>query len=307
MAREKNEFDKLIELINQRSPLQKKRLQQYLGEQDKQFWHLANRFILSFKKFLHSEALDVEYLVTAYLKLCQNMLKEQTRFLRSGKYSVASSEEAYKNIYLNKDEMMSYMCGLALSQFLWRNHYAIYRFFGKQILHYAPKISSYLEIGSGHGLFLVEALRNTQCKRYEVVDISPISIEISKKVAHFMTEKADKIQFREMNILDYDITDAKFDFITIGEVLEHVEDPFTLLKKIKSLLLANGRVFMTTCSNCPAIDHVYLFNSVDEIKDMVHNCGLIIEGELVLPVENLSPCEMQYYKVGHNYAGVLKQ
>lgn len=305
MIQRKNEFNKLISLINQRSPLQKKRLQQYLTGQDEQFWHLAEEFILSYEKFLHSEALDFEYLVLAYLTLCQNMLKEQTRFLRTGRYS-ASSEQAYENIYLNRTEMMSYMCGLALSQFLWKNHYAIYRFFGKQISHFSAKTDSYLEVGSGHGLFLIEALRNTRCQRYEVVDISPISIEISKKIAHFMSDKADKIHFKEMNIFDYDASGARFDFITMGEVIEHVEDPVTLLKKIKSLLSVDGRAFITTCSNCPAIDHVFLFNSVDEIRDIIRDCGLKIEDELILPVENISPYEMKNYKAGYNYAGVLR-
>ncbi|KPK42629.1 MAG: hypothetical protein AMJ78_01780 [Omnitrophica WOR_2 bacterium SM23_29] len=305
MVRIESKFKKIIDLINQRSPLQKKRLQQYLAAQDEEFWRLAEEFTLSYEKLLNFEGLDVEYLVSAYLNLCKNMLKEQVRFLKTGKYS-ASSQGAYENIYLNKAEMMSYMCGLALSQFLWRNHYAIYQFFCWHISRYSSAIASYLEAGPGHGLFLIEALRKTQCRRYEVVEISPVSIEITKRSIRLMADKMDMINFREMNIFDYNVSGTKFDFITIGEVIEHVEDPAALLKKIKSLLSDDGKVFMTTCSNCPAIDHVYLFNDIAEIRDMIHSCGFQIEEELVLPVEDMSSSEIQNYRVGYNYAGMLK-
>jgi len=301
----REKFNKIIDLINQKSSLQKKRLKQYLTEQDEEFWCRTEEFVSSYEKFLHSEMLDIDYLVSAYLKLCQNMIKEQVRFLQTGRYSV-SAKQAYENIYLNRSEMMSYMCGLALSQFLWKNHYAMYRFFNRKILHYADRIHSYLEIGPGHGLFLVEAIRNTQCQLYEAVDISPISVELSKKTMRFMSDRADQIHFKEADILNYGSSASKFDFVTMGEVLEHVEEPRRLLVKIRSLLSAQGRAFITTCSNCPAIDHVYLFSSIDEIRNMICDCGFDIEDELVLPVENLSPSEMQCYKIGYNYASILK-
>jgi 2-polyprenyl-3-methyl-5-hydroxy-6-metoxy-1,4-benzoquinol methylase len=302
--RTKKEFDKIIDLINQKSPLQKKRLKQYLGERDDEFWHLAEEFTLFFKKFLQSEALDIDYLVSAYLKLCGDMLREQARFLQTGRYSASAQE--IKNIYLNKTGMMSYMCGLALSQFLWKNHYAMFRFFNRKVLRYADRTRSYLEIGPGHGLFLVEAVRNLKCQQYEAVDISPASVELSKKITHFISEKADQIHFKEADILNYGSSSSGFDFITMGEVLEHVEEPGKLLRKVKSLLSTKGRAFITTCSNCPAVDHIYLFNDIDEIRDMIRDSGFDIEDELVLPVENLSPSEMQSYKIGYNYASILK-
>lgn len=298
-------FDRIIDLINQKSPLQKKKLERYLNEQDEQFWYLAEQFLASYEKFLVSESLDLEYFVSAYLDLCRNMLKEQTKFLRTGKYSV-TFDHAYKNVYLNKAEMMSYMCGLALSQLLWKNHYEIFRFFREQIKNCQAGVTSYLEIGPGHGMFLVEALKKFNCSLYEVVDISPISIELSKKAVRYMSDKSSFVNFKEKNILDYSPSKKRFDFITMGEVLEHVENPIVLLKKIRALLSSSGEAFITTCANCPAIDHVYLFNSVEEIREMIYSCNFKIESELVLPVENTTPSHIEDYKPGYNYAGVLR-
>jgi len=305
MIQTQNELIKVIDLINQKSPFQKKRLQGILSEKDEEFWRLAEGYLLSYEQFLRSEGLGIDYLVSGYLNMCQSMLKEQIKFLQTGKYS-APSQQACSNIYFDRNGMLSYMCGLALSQFLWKNHYAMFRFFGRQILQPGINALSYLEIGPGHGLFLTEALKNMRCQYYEAVDISPVSIELSKEIVRFMSNKSDLVNFKEMDMLDYDPSVTRFDFITMGEVIEHVDNPVVLLKKVKSLLSANGRAFVTTCSNCPAIDHVYLFNNVDEIRDMIHTCGFKIEDELVLPVESVVPVEMQNYKMGYNYAGVLK-
>jgi 2-polyprenyl-3-methyl-5-hydroxy-6-metoxy-1,4-benzoquinol methylase len=67
----------------------------------------------------------------------------------------------------------------------------------------------------------------------------------------------------------------------MGEVLEHVEDPRQLLRRAASFVRSGGRLFVTTCANCPAIDHVYLFKSVQEIRDLIASAGCGIEREHV--------------------------
>jgi 2-polyprenyl-3-methyl-5-hydroxy-6-metoxy-1,4-benzoquinol methylase len=62
---------------------------------------------------------------------------------------------------------------------------------------------------------------------------------------------------------------ARFDFITMGEVLEHVEQPQKLLIRLKELLVPGGRAFVSTCANCPAIDHVHQFDNIGQIRKMI--------------------------------------
>ena len=110
---------------------------------------------------------------------------------------------------------------------------------------------------------------------------------------------------RNIDILNMDF-EEKYDFITMGEVLEHVIHPEKLLIKLKQLLNPKGRIYISTCVNCPAIDHVYHFKKVEEIREMIQACGLKIESELVLPVEELPMEEIVRKKVTINYCSILQ-
>ena len=94
-------------------------------------------------------------------------------------------------------------------------------------------------------------------------------------------------------------------FITMGEVLEHVNFPQKLLLKLKSLLSKSGYAFISTCVNCPTIDHVYHYRSVSEIQEMVQEAGLIINNEKILPVENLPIEEIIARKITINYSAII--
>lgn len=84
--------------------------------------------------------------------------------------------------------------------------------------------------------------------------------------------------------------DEKFDCIVMGEVLEHVEEPERMLRKIRTLLKEDGISYISTVINAPAIDHIYLFSSVDEVLHMVEKCGFVVE-EYLCTTENGVPLE----------------
>ena len=101
--------------------------------------------------------------------------------------------------------MKSYMIGIGMSQFLWPTHYAMYSFFIDKILNKKSNISRYLEIGRGHGLFLLQALRNLkQDTKFEIVDISKTSIKITKSIIDFLVKKEKKINYTTQNIFDFE-------------------------------------------------------------------------------------------------------
>lgn len=60
------------------------------------------------------------------------------------------------------------------------------------------------------------------------------------------------------------------------EVLEYVEEPLKMLKKINSLLSHGGKAFITTVINAPAIDHIYLFSTPEEVLDMAGEAGFTV-------------------------------
>ena len=136
--------------------------------------------------------------------------------------------------------------------------------------------------------------------RFDMVDISPTSVEIAKRFI-----KSDKIHYLIKDIFDFNSSE-KYDFISMCEVLEHVEDPLKLLNKLNYLLSPNGTAYITTPTNAPTIDHIYLFNNTDEIRGLIKSTGFIIEDEFETPVEQVSIQEAHKRKICVMYAAFIK-
>ena len=69
----------------------------------------------------------------------------------------------------------------------------------------------------------------------------------------------------------------------------------------------NGEIFLSTCVDCPSIDHVFHFKSVKEIDDMIVSSGFKIIDKLVLPVEDKPMDEIIKRKITINYCALLKK
>lgn len=202
--------------------------------------------------------------------------------------------------------MLGHMISLALTQFLWKNHRLMMKFFKNNIEKYIAQNSKCLEIGAGHGLFTKEIFNVNKDIKIDIVDISETSIELSKQII-ISTNKnlLKKINFIHQDITTFKTT-SKYDFISISEVLEHVDNPIILLKSLKDLISFNGIIYMTTCSNCPSIDHVYLFSNVSEIKKMILSIGLEIVDDLIISAEDISIDEALNNKTTLNYSAFLR-
>ena len=155
------------------------------------------------------------------------MVLERTQFLRTGRYTSSSFADVEKQIYMNPDVFEYHMHGLVFAQFFWPEQSARFKFFSTHIAANLPANGRYLEIGGGHALYVLEAINHSSLNnQFSLVDISPSSMELAKGIAG---EK--RIDFRLMNIFDYAPTE-RFEFITIGEVIEHVENPLSLLRRV---------------------------------------------------------------------------
>jgi 2-polyprenyl-3-methyl-5-hydroxy-6-metoxy-1,4-benzoquinol methylase len=299
-------FNIIINKIYQKSPFQRKKLENYLQSMDQCFFDEAEAFATTYFDYLASNGISIDLAVNSYLDMIKKMMLCQVEFMKTGKYSISNSLQAEQTVYNDYEKMNSYMFGLALSQFLWKTHYIMYKFFQQKLKENTDIIHSYLEIGPGHGLYLSKALEYLlKNEKFTAVDISSKSIGLTKSVLkYFHPEKVDEIRFIVKDILLLEINE-KFDFITMGEVIEHVDFPEKLLLKVKSLLSDNGKAFISTCVNCPAIDHVYHFKTVEEIKEILYSCGFSILDEQVLPVENLPMEEIISQKITINYCALI--
>jgi 2-polyprenyl-3-methyl-5-hydroxy-6-metoxy-1,4-benzoquinol methylase len=291
----------IIERIQQQDPLHAKKLKRNLKNLSSDYETKCNFFLEKYQNYLSSSNKSLENGVDNYLKMIADFMYEQLRFSETGKYSSTSFEEVNKRVYNNPEVMDYFMNGLLLSQVLWKHHYSIFSFFSQNFPKYKNNIYNYLEIGGGHGLFISEAINvlgnNT---KFTLVDISPTSIEVSKKFIG-----AHPVEYVLSDIFKYE-TNTKYNFITMGEVIEHVEDPVALLNKLKELLAPNGVIFMTTPTNAPSIDHIYLFRNAQEVIDIIQKAGLEVIEDIKVYAEDL-PEEMAIeLKVTMMYGCFLK-
>lgn len=279
-------LDLIVKSIGEKNKIHANNLNVFLNSTSNNFKAVAEDYLSQYCKFLQINLnIDMEYVVDSYLTIVQDTTKEQIRFMRNGKYKYINFEEANENVYSNKEYMQKYMIGLALSQFLWGNHKDIFEFYKNNIS--ISKGDKFLEIGCGHGIFFIEAIKQNNFSSYKAVDLSPSSIELTQKFVESYFEKT----YSNVDIVLQDIfnmnDNEKFDFINMGEVLEHVENPKSLLIRVAELLNDSGKAYLSTCANCPAVDHIYLYNNVDEIKKMIGEAGLEIIDEIALKATDL--------------------
>lgn len=290
-----------VDLVSSRSPLQKKAIRAFLSGQGEAYWLSAEQFAKGLLEFLVGKGIEPGFVADAYLKMCKDMLSQQIAFKRTGTYSCSHSSDAYNQVYSSEEEMSSYMYGLALSQYLWPNHYALFRYF-QDACSGLKGVRRYLEIGPGHGLYLIEAMRLFPDAQFSAVDISPVSLRISQElVSHFAQGRACSFRVQDAR----EVNDETYDFISMCEVLEHLDETLPLLKKLHGMTAAGGRVFITTCANCPAIDHTYLYDSVGHIRRELQSAGFQILQDLPLAVGDIPEDQWEAQRVEVNYAALL--
>lgn len=299
-------IENVLNLIYSKAPLQKKKIESFLKTKDEQFMKEFENFLISYENYLKTKNIDIEYVVDSYLKMIQDMFKAQIKFLRTGKYPNQKIEDVIDKVYNNEKEMLSYMMGLALSQYLWSTHFEMFTQLKLLLKKYKNNIKKYIEIGPGHGLFLKSAIEIlNEDTKMKAIDISPISLDITKSIINYFSPKTN-VTYINNDMLNLDLN-SECDFIVMGEVIEHVENPELLLNKICDLLNSEGKAFLSTCVNCPMVDHLYQFNNIDEIRNLYNQCGLEIESEYILPVENLPMDEIIKQKITINYAALVKK
>lgn len=227
------------------------------------------------------EGVTIEYLAECYVSFLKMTLKEMLYFKRNKRYRFSKYADVADFVYNSDTYMSKYMHGLAISNFIWPNHLLLRDFFYKGL----PKdqTGSYLEIGPGHGFYFYDAVLNTDYSVFTAVDVSATSLSLTRELVNSINyPRSINLEYLHNDFIEYD-TEKFYDAIVMGEVLEHVENPFVFLKKIWQVAHDSTFVFISTCVNAPEVDHIYLFSSDQEVTDMIKNASFKIVDKIVLP------------------------
>ena len=295
-------IDELVDEVKVRSPRHAKKLDETLDMNDENYTRKANVFLEKYDRLLSDQGLDMNYAIDCYFEMVNMVLFEHKEFLHTENYRYSSFDEVRELVYDNVPYMKRYMNGLILSQFLWLHHYKMVEFQSNELPYYKGKVNSYLEIGGGHGLFLSSAHEILGEKvHFTCVDLSASSLEMCK---NFNSDIV--VNYVKSDINDFE-TKEKFDFISMGEVLEHVEEPTMLMAKLWDLVSDDGTVFITVPTNAPVIDHIYLFRNAQEIIDICEKVGFEVIKDMSFYAEDVDAKRADKMKVAMMYACYLKK
>jgi 2-polyprenyl-3-methyl-5-hydroxy-6-metoxy-1,4-benzoquinol methylase len=297
------ELSRIVELISAENPLQRKRINAFLDQQNATYFRFAESLSRRLNRSLLQSDQDRLIAARAYNHTCMDIVREQIRFRKTGEYLIQNAEVAEQTVYSQKERMRTYILGLLLSYLFWPNHYEMFQFY----LGYLQEIqvARCLEVGAGHGLFTAEMLQRFPTAVLTLVDISAASIEVACETLDAFGIERSRIQCTHADFMNAPLPPGMFDSVVMGEVLEHVNDALAFLLKARHFLRPNGTIFLTTCVNCPAPDHVYHFHTVGEIRDLIRSAGLHIRKEQALPAERVPEELWQKELVTINYSAVL--
>jgi 2-polyprenyl-3-methyl-5-hydroxy-6-metoxy-1,4-benzoquinol methylase len=209
-----------------------------------------------------------------YRWLSQVVLDEELHFRRNGRYRLSTFEQAYKEVYSNPEFMARYTNGLLATQLWWCNHTEMLRFFHDEFIEYNPSGFTHLEIGPGHGLLLGLAAVSPRCASAEAWDVSDSSLFNTQQALTAMgIDRA--VSLKKVNM--FHAPEGRFSSIAFSEVLEHLERPLDALNILHGLLADDGRVFLNAPVNSPAPDHLYLFDTPEQVLDMIVRAGFSID------------------------------
>jgi len=268
-------LNQLIDEIAKKDRLHSKKINANIDALNSSHPELYNELVELVRLYFSTHELDTERIASDYLKMIRDMRTEGLYFYKHGKYRCENQKIANEYVYSKPDVMSYYMHALLVSQILWKHHFNIFVHFQQQlkVLFPAKAALKILDIGPGHGFFsFIVKKEFPSYEKIDVVDISETSLEMTKRI---LGTDQGKIRYTLSDIFDYEVSE-KYDFIVLGEVLEHLDEPGQILIKLSNLMHQEGLLWITTPTNSPALDHVYLFNNKDEVLTLIKTSGLDI-------------------------------
>ncbi len=270
--------------FNESIVLLRKQMEFSLRERGDYFWPLAEK-ILTIDQNLGGDP------IKALLEYTLAFLREQASFMKTGnyRYDTDSFNDAFAEVYDNPDVMENfYLEGLLVTHVFWPIHLDMHRFFEDHFLSAITTEKSIgAEFGFGHGLYLYEILKKFPDTYALGFDISKYSLSYAQRLLEKNGIAKDRFSLDLGDVRQpLALESNSLDWCVFAEVLEHIPNPKEALTEISRCLNPNGHVFITTAINSNALDHLWHFNNMDEVTDMLSSANLQIVSSVELPLSN---------------------
>ena len=238
------------------------------------------------------------------IRISANYLKLQLYLVKTGHYLHQNFAEVNNAVYQNEFMESEYLDSLFLSQVFWPNHFKLLEYF-HQFCDLLSEHNEGMEVPCGAGVFSFVLLGNKSVKTLDLFDISSYSLGYTNKILDLSGKKCAGVNLKKVDLFELKGKN-KYDFIICGELIEHLEDPKTALKILDNLLKPKGVLFLTTAIYAAALDHIYLFENVNDVRTLIFETGFSIHSELALPL-SLKEYKEEMNKEPINYACILKK
>lgn len=244
-------------------------------------------------------------LASNFVEFTMEFLYLQRQLEKTGRYRFSTLREVEEHVYNDPTHKLAgapYMWVLYFSRVFWGTHGRVWQFF---LDCFATRLSSrgrVLDVPSGNGLFLTHFLLQNPGWSGVGVDISDTAIRFATHLlaANALTDRA-AVQKQDFFALDHS---ERFDRVICSEFLEHVEDPLAAIRQLAALVRPDGRVFLTAAVWTAFVDHIYLYESAQQVREHIRQAGFLIEAEFVQSVFPGTDPEQPRTAVG--YTAVLR-
>ncbi len=234
----------------------KERLFQILFE-NVNFYNENVKFILMnyINKYIDFKSASSEDFKNHYENFLKQYSKDSKKFINSNTYPALSNDNIYE---ISREE---YDVFLLLSTIFTQHRYDI----TTSIYNILKPLDSALVIGSGVGIEL--ELIKSSYKSISAYDI---------KIDDFCNSTHKHIDFYEEEFFG---SNDKYNDVYIIELLEHIHNPYELIKNAKNSIHASGRIIITLAINIPQFDHVFNFDDLSDFRKEIDSLDLLIASE----------------------------
>ncbi len=214
--------------------------------------------------------------IEAFVEMTVDVMRMQDRYYRTGQFDGGPDLVSEDGLYSDEDVMgRRYLFGLYLAQIFWPNHLEKLVYFENEVLPFVTDGMRVLEVGVGPGTYALAVGRAAERVELTLNDISPLSLDLARRMAAVDPVRHPAgVHYSETDFLQFDTTIGEpYDLVLFSEVVEHLANPAAGLDALARLLPPDGRVFFSTVTNAAFYDHAIVFDSIDEIEDLVRHHG----------------------------------